>query len=157
MKYVGLTGAPSSQDKVFDCPADAYWYSNEVYMAGSFFLAFTNIYTSYGYNGLGGSSNPPPILPDQTTSPGLFGCKLSAIHDSARTALISDFTAARPFSWHERLFLPDGQAGVSDAKNTVGFVDGHVAYIPIYWDSDSGLPSCFYDPPPGYDYKWNAN
>src|SRR5580692_4777438 len=26
MRYVGLTGPPSPQDKVFDCPADAYWY-----------------------------------------------------------------------------------------------------------------------------------
>jgi prepilin-type N-terminal cleavage/methylation domain-containing protein/prepilin-type processing-associated H-X9-DG protein len=156
MKYVGLTGAPSPQDKVFDCPADAFWYSNYVCIAQSFFLS-SPVYTSYEYNGLGGTANPPPTLPDQTNSPGLFGWKLSAIHDPVTTVLIADFTAARPFSWHEQLQLPDGQAGVNNAKNMVGFVDGHVAYIPIFWDEDSGLPSCYYDPPAGYDYKWSAN
>jgi prepilin-type N-terminal cleavage/methylation domain-containing protein/prepilin-type processing-associated H-X9-DG protein len=158
MKYVGLTGAPSPQDKVFDCPADAYWYSNVVLMAGSFFLSSTNgVYTSYEYNGLGGTADPPPTLPDQTTSPGLFGWKLTAIHDTAKTALICDFTAARPFSWHDQLWLPDGQVGINNAKNMVGFVDGHVAHIPIYWDEDSGMASCYYDPPAGYDYKWSGD
>ena len=157
MRYAGLTGAPSPQDKVFDCPADAYWYSGDVYMAGSFFLSSTNLYTSYEYNGLGGTTDPPPTLPDQTTSPGLFGWKLSAIHDSAKTALVADFTAARPFSWHEQQRLPDGQVGVNNAKNMVGFVDGHVAYIPIYWDEDYNMATCYYDPPDGYDYKWSGN
>jgi prepilin-type N-terminal cleavage/methylation domain-containing protein/prepilin-type processing-associated H-X9-DG protein len=157
MKYVGLTGAPSPRDKVFDCPADAYWYSKDVYMDGSFFLSATNLYTSYGYNGLGGTADSPPTLPGQTTFPGLFGRKLSGIHDQAKTALIADFTAARPFSWHQGLRLPDGEAGVNNAKNMVGFVDGHVAYIPIYFNEDSGLPACYYDPPAGYDYKWSAD
>lgn len=112
---------------------------------------------SYGYNGLGGTSNDPPTLPDQTTFPGLFGWKLSAIHDSARTVLIDDYSAARPFSWHEHQLLPDGQTGINNSRNTIGFADGHVAYIPIYWDSDSGLAACYYDPPAGYDYKWSAN
>ena len=157
MKYVGLMGAPSPQDKIFDCPADAYWYSKGTLMAGSFFLSSNGLYTSYEYNGLGGTATPPPTLPDQTNYPGLFGWKLSAIRDSSRTVLIADFCAARPFSWHEHKLLPDGQAGISDAKNMVGFVDGHVAYIPIYWDDDSGLPACYYDPPEGYDYKWSPN
>ncbi|HEY1663679.1 MAG TPA: type II secretion system protein [Verrucomicrobiae bacterium] len=157
MKYAGLTGPPSPQDRVFDCPADTYWYAKDVLMAGSFFLSSNGLYTSYEYNGLGGTATPPPTLLGQTTFPGLFGCKLSAIHDSARTVLLADFSAARPLSWHEHQFLPDGQAGISDAKNMVGFTDGHVAYIPIYWDSDSGLPACYYDPPAGYDYKWSPN
>jgi len=157
MRYVGLTGPPSPQDRLFDCPADEYWYSSDVLMNGSFFLSSNGLYTSYEYNGLGGTSDPPPTLADQTNSPGLFGWKLSAIHDSAKTALVADFTAARPFSWHEHQLLPDGQAGINNAKNMVGFVDGHVAYIPIYWDEDDGLPACYYDPPVGYDYKWSAN
>ncbi|HTR40866.1 MAG TPA: prepilin-type N-terminal cleavage/methylation domain-containing protein [Pseudomonadales bacterium] len=156
MRYAGLSGPPSPGDKVFDCPADEYWYAKDVLMDGSFFLSSNGLYTSYGYNGLGGTSDPPPTLPDQTTSPGLFGWKLSAVHDQAKTVLIADFSAARPFSWHEHQMLPDGDAGINNAKNMVGFVDGHVTYIPIYWD-DSGLPACYYDPPPGYGYKWSAN
>ena len=157
MKYVGLTGVPSPQDKVFACPADTFWYSGGVLMSGSFFLSSNGVYTSYEYNGLGGTDESPPALPGQTASPGLFGLKLAAIHDTSKTALIADFTAARPFSWHAGLRLPDGQAGVNNAKNMVGFVDGHVAYIPIYFDDDSGLPACYYDPPGGYDYKWSAD
>jgi prepilin-type N-terminal cleavage/methylation domain-containing protein/prepilin-type processing-associated H-X9-DG protein len=157
MKYVGLTGQPSPNDKVFDCPADEFWYSNAVLINGSFFLSSNGLYTSYEYNGLGGTSDPPPTLSDETNSPGLFGWKLSAIHDPVKTVLIADFTAARPFSWHEHQQLPDGEAGINNAKNMVGFVDGHVAYLPIYFDEDSGLPACYYDPPPQYDYKWSAN
>ncbi len=73
MKYVGLTGAPSPQDKVFDCPADAFWYSSDVLMNGSFFLSSNGIYTSYEYNGLGGTADPPPALAGQTTSACLAG------------------------------------------------------------------------------------
>ena len=86
----------------------------------------------------------------------LFGWKISAIRDTSKTALVADFSAARPFSWHEHQLLDD-QAGINNAKNMIGFVDGHVAYIPIYFDEDSGLPACYYDPPGGYDYKWSAN
>lgn len=78
---------------------------------------------SYGYNGLGGTSNDPPTLPDQTTFPGLFGWKLSAIHDSARTVLIDDYSAARPFFWHEHKLLPDGQTRINNSRNTIGFAD----------------------------------
>ncbi len=157
MKYAGLPGPPSPSDKVFDCPADTFWYSGGAYMAGSFFLASTNLYTSYEFNGLGGTADPPPAPPDQTNSPGLFGWKLTAIHDPVRTVLVADFTAARPFSWHESQRLPEGQAGINNAKNMVGFADGHVSYIPIYWDADYNMAACYYDPPAGYDYKWSGN
>jgi len=157
MKYAGLPGAPSPQDKVFECPADNFWYSGTTYMSGSFFLASTNLYSSYEFNGLGGTADPPPTLPDQTNSLGLFGWKLSAIHDSVRTVLVADFTASRPFSWHDSLRLPDGQAGINNARNMVGFADGHVSYIPIYWNPDYNMAACYYDPPAGYDYKWSGN
>jgi hypothetical protein len=44
----------------------------------------------------------------------------------------------------------------NNAKNVMGFFDGHVSLIPIYWDGKTGLydmPS-FHDPPAGYDYTW---
>lgn len=157
MKYVGLQGAPSPQDKLFDCPADAFWYSNGVFVAGSFFQSSTNVYTSYGYNGLGGTTNPPPTLPDQTNFPGLFGWKLAAINEPAKTVLLSDFPAYRPFSWHEQQQLPPGQVGVNDAKNMVSFVDGHVSYIKVYWDTNYNIATCYYNPPDGYDYKWSGD
>jgi len=38
----------------------------------------------------------------------------------------------------------------------VSFVDGHVSFIPFYWNGKSGLDNlpCFYDPPARYQYKW---
>lgn len=41
----------------------------------------------------------------------------------------------------------------------MSFVDGHVSYIPIYWDGVKGFDgiSAFYEPPPGYEYKWFEN
>jgi hypothetical protein len=44
----------------------------------------------------------------------------------------------------------------------IGFVDGHVAYVKIYWNS-TPLPSGAYtgadgyDPPAGYDYQWSGD
>jgi len=47
MTYAGLRGAPSPQDKVFDCPADTFYYGEDdfAYYSGSFFSA-TNDYAS---------------------------------------------------------------------------------------------------------------
>jgi hypothetical protein len=39
----------------------------------------------------------------------------------------------------------------------VGFADGHVNYIKIYYDTGYNLPTAYYDPPAGYDYKWSGD
>ena len=45
-----------------------------------------------------------------------------------------------------------------DAKDVVGFVDGHASYIKMYYAEVPGnLFSVFYDPPAGYDYKWSGD
>lgn len=46
----------------------------------------------------------------------------------------------------------------NDAKNVIGFVDGHVNYLKIYWNSST--PNDFAlqnNPPAGYDYKWSGD
>ncbi len=53
--------------------------------------------------------------------------------------------------------LPAGVEGVNDAKNMVGFADGHVSYVKIYWDAGLDSRSFNYDPPAGYEYKWTGN
>lgn len=155
--YAGLQGASSPQDKLFACPADTFCYSNHAFVAaGAHEQLFTD-YSSYGYNGLGGTTNTSPTLPDQTTSPGLFGWKLSSIKDPVKTVLVAEMSAFWPCSWHEPQRIPAGQGGINDAKNLVGFVDGHVDYIKIYWDTDYNLLTAYYDPPAGYDYKWSGD
>ena len=39
----------------------------------------------------------------------------------------------------------------------VGFVDGHVSYIKMYWNPQFKITTACYDPPKGYDYKWAAD
>ena len=52
----------------------------------------------------------------------------------------------------------------NDALDMVSFVDGHVSYIKIYWNTNLvgarypiQMMSGTYDPPAGYDYQWSPN
>jgi hypothetical protein len=116
-------------------------------------------YSSYGFNGLNVSTNAPPTLPDQTTFPGVAGWKLASIKDPAKTVLVYELSGFCPWSWHDPQ-PPSGEAGVrglDNLKNMVGFADGHVNYIKIYYDTGYNLPTAYYDPPAGYDYKWSGD
>lgn len=158
--YVGLQGASSTLDKIFACPADTFYFDG-VYEAGSYHGSSNIDFSSYAYNGLGGTINEPPTLPGQTNSPGLFGRKSALVNNPAKTVLVDEFSAFWPFSWHEtQVPLPgqDGVNGINNAKSVVSFVDGHASYIPIYWDADyNNIPTAYYDPSAGYDYKWSAD
>ena len=156
--YAGYTGPSSPNDKLFACPADTCFYNNWVPQGNACHNLVDSDYSSYGYNGLGETTDPPPTLPDQTVFPGLCGWKLGAVMQPSLTVLVNENSAFYPFSWHERKSLP-GPYGVAvnDARNVVSFADGHVSYIKIYWDSDYRMATAWYNPPPGYDYKWSGN
>jgi prepilin-type processing-associated H-X9-DG protein len=72
-----------------------------------------------------------------------------------------------PFSWHKPkrpLYILSTQYCpnllFNNAMNMVGFVDGHVSYVKIYYKGGLMGPmavSCNYDPPAGYDYQWSPN
>ena len=68
-----------------------------------------------------------------------------------------EHSAVFPWSWHDHIKLPPGQSGVSDAKSMIAFVDGHAAYIKIYWDPVLRMTAACYDPPAKYEYKWSGN
>jgi hypothetical protein len=80
--------------------------------------------------------------------------------------LVFEIPAIFPYSWHEpkRPFSPE-VAVFNDAKNMASFVDGHVNYIRIYWNSNRVIiggvsyitDAMDYDPPAGYDYKWSGD
>ena len=156
--YAGLKDAPSPQDKLFACPADVFFYGfpSPGYVTKGLHEQ-APYYSSYGFNGLGGTTNTPPILPDQTAFPGLFGWKLTLIKNPARTVLVTEVSAFYPYSWHEPHPIPSGLTGFNDAKSVVSFADGHVSYIKIYLNTDYGVGTCYYDPPSGYDYKWSGD
>jgi len=160
--YVGLQGPSSPQDKLFACPADTFFYYPDDFDYTNLGLheSPSSDYSSYGYNGLGGSTNEPPAIPSQTNPTGLFGWKLAAIGNPTKTLLLADYPAFWPFSWHD----PQPGSGetyfpmeFSNAMNMVSFADGHSSYTKIYWNPDIYFSTCLYDPPAGYDYKWSGN
>lgn len=155
--YAGLQGASSPEDKLFACPADTFFYKNWTPVADAWHNRWYSDYSSYGYNGLGGTIEKPPALPGQTASPGLFGWKLASIKDPGKTILVAENPAFYPFSWHEPRQIPSGLSGANNAKDLVSFADGHVSYIKMYSDTGHFVATLFYDPPAGYDYRWSGN
>ena len=72
------------------------------------------------------------------------------------TKTFETISAFAPYSWHEpkRPFSKDN-ATFNDAKNMVGFVDGHVSYLKIYYDGTK--IAWAHNPPAGYDYQWSGD
>lgn len=165
MKHnVGLNGPSSAQDKIFACPADTFYYNlvpgEQAYVAqGLHEQAFTD-YSSYGFNGATGTN----LISGRPAS--IAGRKISSIKNPAKTLLVFEIPAIFPYSWHEpkRPFSPEN-AVFNGAKSMASFVDGHVNYIKIYWNTNrvtvGGVSyitdAIDYDPPAGYDYQWSAN
>ena len=159
--YVGIQGPPSAEDKLFACPADTFYYDfpSMKYEDQSMHDQSDTYFSSYGFNGgnYGEASNAPPIYLNESSFPGVFGRKVSAMKDTAKTLLVMELPAFFPWSWHQPLKLPGGQFGLNDAQNMVSFVDGHVSYIKIFWNTNYNLTACCYDPPGGYSYKRSAD
>jgi prepilin-type N-terminal cleavage/methylation domain-containing protein len=171
--YVGLNGASSPRDALFACPADTFY--------PSFLLPHTNLpavyvrqslhensvfdYSSYAFNGgdnvsrTVGTTNQFVI-----TDHGLTGLKLSSIRHPAKTVLVAEVSAFAPWSWHTPQWpdIPAEALTYNNAGNIVSFVDGHVTYIKIYWNS-ARYPNGYlslameYNPPAGYDYQWSGD
>ena len=163
-KYVALSGPSTSQDKLFACPADIFYYDSAgggsiVYISKSFHDQPVADYCSYWYNGAKHNTN----LMTGEDWKGIAGSRLSGIQNPTKTLLVAESPAYVPYSWHESERLPVGGNGISangfnDARNMASFADGHVKYIKIYWDSNQPTTGSFgYNPPAGYDYKWTGN
>jgi len=158
MSYVGLKGPSSPQDTLFACPADTFNYTSadaSSYTSGGIHLLSVYNYSSYLFNA--GNIRRSSVT---NVFPGIAGRKLASIINPSKTVLVDEGPATIPFSWHQPQKLPSGKYGVNDAKNMVSFVDGHVSFIKIYWDSNTSplhFQAWQYDPPAGYDYKWSGD
>ena len=166
--YVGVKGTSSSQDRLFACPADKFFPSFAVTNAvppwrwvqeSLHAQPFFN-YSSYAFNG--GDNKTRVSNAGPWTPPGLTGRRLSSIRNPARTLLVMEASALVPWSWHDAVSTRGAALPYQDAKNVVSFVDGHVSYIKMYWDStrlpDGGMSFAFAsDPPAEYEYQWSGD
>jgi prepilin-type N-terminal cleavage/methylation domain-containing protein len=173
--YVGPNGPSSPRDKLFACPADVFYFEFKGGLFGKVDKSMHDQtifdYSSYWFNG--GNSQTNLIHGSAgRTFPGPLGIAnraLSSIKNPSRTVMIAECPAFEPFSWHEPRFfaqwpffaLRPQLPWFNNARDMVSFVDGHVAYVKIYWNS---VPTnyvlrgaCYYDPPPEYDYQWSGD
>jgi prepilin-type N-terminal cleavage/methylation domain-containing protein len=163
--YVGLNGASSPQEKLFACPKDTFYYneSSGAYVPAGHHEQPSYDFSSYAFNGLNLLTNYS-ARQFGVVLPGIAGVPLSSIKEPAKTILMAEWAAWFPYSWHHpKKPSADGTAFFDGSQNMVSFVDGHVNYIKMYWNSGIRYPdgsfsiSGFYDPPAGYDYKWSGN
>lgn len=164
--YVGLNGQSSPSDRLFACPSDTFFpsyvqpVSNAYYYVRESLHRQTNFdYSSYAFNG--GDNQTRTSEAGNWTPPGLTGVKLSSVKHPPQTLLVMEASALVPWSWHNPVPQPNALP-FNDAMNVVSFVDGHVNYTKIYWNSarlpNGGLTFAFgYNPPAGYDYQWSGD
>lgn len=140
-RYVGLTGPSSPNDKVFGCPSDRGY--GDPQNPVPFRESARTDYNSYVFNGV----NLPGI-------PNIAGWRLSRIRGPDKTLLVMEWPAHAPLSWHDSKTGRRNAPFYNNALNMVGFVDGHVDYIPIYYDGIN--PAYTRDPIRGYNYKYSG-
>jgi hypothetical protein len=150
---VGSSDGASTQNKLYACPADTFYFDfmTARYVPSSLHEQTNSDFSSYLFNG--GNLNTNAVTGGYYG--GVAGRMISSIKEPARTVLVAEYPAWFPFSWHDP--KPPPTSGFKDARNVVSFVDGHVSYIKIYWNSAPRSMTAEYDPPAGYDYKWSAD
>ena len=129
--YLGLFGDASPEEKVFICPSDRTMHTQ-----------VTHAFTSYTFNGY-------------ETGEGdirrITGQKVSAIRNPTKAVFVGEWPAFFGGSWHP--FVSESHR---DAKNVLGFADGHVSLVKIFWDAASRLEPRNCEPPVGYEYNWSG-
>jgi prepilin-type N-terminal cleavage/methylation domain-containing protein len=163
--YVGVKTPPSPDDRLFACPADIFFYD----MSGSrrglvhepLHEQTNQVFTSYAYNAGMVTTRPTTnsqgmIEPGTTHFYGIAGMRLESIAHPARTVLIAEAPAYAPYSWHQpKKPFSDQNSKFNNSMNVVGFVDGHVSYIKMYYDGNTFAWAS--NPPAKYDYQWSGD
>ena len=129
--YLGLTGPAAPNEKVFICPTDPNFHTQP-----------GHAFASYTFNGY--ETGPNDISR-------ITGKKLSSIKSPVKAVLAGEVPAFFGGSWHPLI-----NGAYPDAKNVLGFVDGHVAFTKIYWNGVADSDPASYEPPSGYDYNWDG-
>lgn len=130
--YLGLTGPATPRKTVFVCPSDRTLRTQ----AG-------HAFSSYTFNGY--EVGPGDI--ERIT-----GKKFSVIGHPSKAVLAGEWPAFFGGAWH-----PTINGDTPDAKNILGFVDGHASLSRIYWNGVPDSNPGSYEPPSRYDYQWNGD
>jgi prepilin-type N-terminal cleavage/methylation domain-containing protein len=154
LPYLGHTGNTSATNAVFVCAADDFDLSGPIgewlfgpYKCRGFCNWPETHFSSYWFNG--------GVSDDDTNDLGMAQKPFTTVREPARTELIGEDSGGIGLSSHDRRQPLQFQ----DARNVMSFVDGHAAYIKIYWNGVQGGDGLTvkYEPPDGYDYKWSGN
>jgi len=137
--YAGLTGPSSPKDTTFACPDDRGYSEPKPFHQTARFH-----YSSYVLNAV--------TLPGL---PSLAAWPLAAVREPSRSLLVMEWTAHAPLSWHHSRTGRRNLPFYCDARSVVGFVDGHVRYLPIYFDGYNAAYTR--DPIAGYEYRYSGN
>ena len=130
--YLGLNGPASPSEKVFTCPSDRLLQTR-----------IGHAFTSYTFNGFEVALGAIPRITGQ---------RLSGIRNSTQAVMAGEWPAFFGGSWH-----PVVDEDCSNAKDMLAFIDGHVGFTRIYWDGIADSAPCNYEPPAGYEYRWDGN
>jgi hypothetical protein len=138
-------------ENVFKCPSDQFFFDGIKFQKSGFKDQFWTDHASYAFNGdnIRGTNNVTGA-----EIPGIAGKQLAHLRSPAKTLLIVEAAAMSPYSWHNPHSYKD-DFRQNGSRNALGFVDGHVDYLKMFWQ---GKPSnaSDYNPPPGYSYQWNG-
>jgi prepilin-type N-terminal cleavage/methylation domain-containing protein len=151
--YAGLSGPSKPDDRVFACPADTFYNieSPESFTNAPLHEQARSDFSSYDFN----TGNLKTNRGSGRMFPGIAGLKETSIVEPVRTILVGEMPAWIPFSWHK----PQRALQFNNAIAQLGFVDGHIACMPMYFDASTTnavKDSFCYDPPAGYEYRWSG-
>jgi prepilin-type N-terminal cleavage/methylation domain-containing protein len=147
--YLARNGV-STNDALFACPADDF--DCKLPIIQDVFL-FQNV-SGRGFCNLSETCNSSYFFNGEADGgpTRMAGKAFTSVREPSRLVLLGELSAAIGLSAHER----KQPAQYNNAKNMLAFVDGHVNYLPIYWNGIAGIDGIpgFYDPPAGYEYTW---
>ena len=159
---LGVHGPAWTQNQIFTCPMDTFCFNEDTaaYIPHGHHEQSAYDYSSYTFNGLNLLTNYPNLAYNGPL-PGVGGRRIGSVKTPVKTVLVVESAAMFPYSWHQPAH--DQIPAVNNAMDLASFVDGHVGFIKMFWNSSVQYPNgawslaAYYDPPAGYDYKWSGD
>jgi prepilin-type N-terminal cleavage/methylation domain-containing protein/prepilin-type processing-associated H-X9-DG protein len=159
--YLSIKHPPSPQDRIFACPRDTFYYATNskgvaAYVSKPLHEQSNYVFSSYAYNAGHVITGPTANSPATTNFHGIAGMWLREVGQPSRTVLVAEIPAFEPYSWHyPKKPFSRQNSRFNDSRNIVGFVDGHVELVKMYYDGNK--PAWDYNPPTRYKYQWTKD